>query len=393
MKNIILILSLLPSIIWAQTSVSNHHFTATSPSFTTLPSGKPVVSWIEEDSTEKKSFYYSIYENGEFGEATKIPTPDSIATHAEGMPRLAFKATGEMLLTYEMAKGDKVSRFGSDLYFQSSKDGVDWSFSQFVNSERNPAKSSSFSKPVRLSDGEIGIAWLDENLTGKGRSVKFTKTSPAGGLETIRVIDEQACNCCRVELIADNNGFVSAFYRNLADGNTRDIHYVESTDNGVTWSSPDVVYEDNWVFEGCPHTGPSATLWNGKPLVAWFCGSEEKTGVKLTDVNTKELIFDLVSLDVRNPQIASNNQNLAMVYSEITELGESFFKKIVLETIDVGGEKTKTVLTEPLTDTNMPCILSFQDGYLIAYESKNLDANSQIVCTYISSSELEKSKR
>ena len=94
--------------------ISNSANNAAVPSFTTTPDGKIILSWVETEKISKKvSFFYSIFDGYTFGEKIKVPIVDSASTHAEGMPRLAIKKDGSMIVTFELKKDNPTSRFGS----------------------------------------------------------------------------------------------------------------------------------------------------------------------------------------------------------------------------------------------------------------------------------------
>jgi hypothetical protein len=60
----------------------------------------------------------------------------------------------------------------------------------------------------------------------------------------------------------------------------RDIVVARSSDHGTTWSTPTAVHADNWVFNACPHAGPSLAVDSAGTLhVAWWTGRDGIAGV------------------------------------------------------------------------------------------------------------------
>jgi hypothetical protein len=47
------------------------------------------------------------------------------------------------------------------------------------------------------------------------------------------------------------------------------VHTI-STDNGKSFSDPQRISEDNWVINGCPHTGPAISENKNGIQLAWF---------------------------------------------------------------------------------------------------------------------------
>ena len=374
---LIQILSFIKSI--EEGVISNSANNAAVPSFTTTPNGKIVLSWVETEKISKKVlFFYSIFDGYTFGEKIKVPIVDSASTHAEGMPRLAIKKDGSMIVTFEIKKDNPTSRFGSDLLYVYSKDGRNWSNPDYVQSDRNPSKSHSFSRTVRLADGEIGVVWLDEKLTSKGRSVKFAKTSAGKGFGEPKIIDKQACECCRIEAITDSKGILHVFYRDIYDDGSRDMSYVFSKDNGTSFSESRNAYSDKWQVNSCPHAGPSATSTPKGIWMTWFTGKENAAGIKVCDVATGKIINAEISTKVRTPQITTTKAGTTfLTYAEIKNQGDDYFKSIALRKLS--GKAQTTYLSKNFEDCSYPSIISFENDLLLAYERKIGEQNSVIV--------------
>ena len=170
-----------------ETRISDPQFAGSTPRFTTDNQQNPVLTWAEK-ADDKAAFYFARSTDGgqTFGEKFRVPAPTTLSVHAEGMPKLAFKANGDMLALFEVPKPVPESRFSGDLLFVTSADGgKTWSEPKPVHQNIKPGTSHSFSDLTRLPNGEIGIVWLDEKLPGKeGRPVKFVQTLPGGGFQT-----------------------------------------------------------------------------------------------------------------------------------------------------------------------------------------------------------------
>jgi hypothetical protein len=68
-------------------------------------------------------------------------------------------------------------------------------------------------------------------------------------------------------------------WRAVLAGNVRDIVVATSDDYGATWGAPVRVHDDDWVFEGCPHAGPSILVDAAGTLhVGWWTGREGSAG-------------------------------------------------------------------------------------------------------------------
>lgn len=381
MKNLIIYLAIISLFSFRnadpENAISSPANAGAIPSFTTTAKGDIILSWVEKDAQKKVSFYYSIYNGTGFNKPVQVPIVDSAATHAEGMPRLSVKKDGSMIVSFELKKDNPSSRFGSDLLYVYSADGVSWSAPMYVQTDRNPTKSHSFSRPVRLADGEIGIIWLDEKLTAKGRSVKFAKTSPGKGFGEEKVIDNQACECCRIEAVTDDKGALHIFYRDMYEDGSRDMSYISSPDNGLTFTKPRNVYPDKWQIDACPHSGPSASVTPKGVWLSWFTGKEKASGIKVCDVATGKIINAELTEGVKQPQITTTKAGLpVLAYAQARNKGEDYFHSIALRKL--GAKVSTTYLTAPLADCSYPTIIADGNHVLVAYE-KRIEGEKQSI--------------
>ena len=372
---------LLFSKVLAQDSViSDSKNQGFNPSFTETHNGEILLSFVEKDSEKKVRFYYCKFDGKTFGPKNYVPITDSAATHAEGMPRMAVKKDGSMIVTFEIKKYNPTSRFGSDLCYVYSQDGIQWSKPQFVIKDRKPTKSSSFSRPVRLADGEIGVIWLDEKLTSKGRSVKFAKTIPGKALGEPVVIDDQACECCRIEAITDSKGITHIFYRDMYPDGSRDMSYIFTKDSGKTFSKSINAYPDKWKIDGCPHAGPTATETPEGICISWFTGKENATGIKVVNIMTGEILKSIVKPTVKAPQLTTNSKGETFwVYTSVKNIDDEYFSTIELQKLN--SKKTEMTLSKDFEICNYPAIITTSENKIIVvYERTAKNTNQEIVC-------------
>jgi hypothetical protein len=85
-----------------------------------------------------------------------------------------------------------------------------------------------------------------------------------------RGIARGVCYCCKTALVSDGAGGFYAAWREVYEGNIRDIAFAKSTDGGRTFSTPVRVSDDNWVLDGCPENGPAIAVDSTKRIhVVW----------------------------------------------------------------------------------------------------------------------------
>lgn len=365
--------------------ISDPNRVGATPRFSIDHRGNPVLTWVEKDG-EKAAFYMATSTDGgqTFGQKVQIPVPANISVHAEGMPKLAFKADGTILALFEVPNPTPESRFAGDLLYMVSS-GKTWTTPKPVQRDLTPGKSHSFSDLTRLPNGEIGIVWLDDKMPGKeGRSVRFTQTLPGGGFGSEVIVDDNACQCCRTNVFVDAKNQIHLTYRDMLDKvgsepGARDISHVVSTDMGRTFTTPQVVVADGWKINACPHTGPELAQVGTDVFATWFSGKEGAVGLRLAKIGDPKLVSALYSDRAKHPQLATLRNQLVWVWDEsvrqpnqsVDEPMPAYVQRIALR---LGSAAETTFLTPNDVNATYPVVLSTKRGLLLAYEAKKGDA-------------------
>ena len=362
MKILTFLLVFFAQVSFAQT-VSNPANQALDPSFALKSNGDVVLSWVEK-SANGVLFFRKVNQ----GPVEQIPMDIKASTHAEGMPKLAYKADGACILLYEMNRPTVASRFNGDLLYAMEINGV-WQKPQYIHKDTAAGLSHSFGKIISLPNGEVRAYWLDIKLGPKGRTLVTADTSPGNGFGDMKVIDTKTCECCRIDAVTDSKGNVDVIYRDLNDQGERDMGYLHSSDFGKTYSAPVPLYEDHWLVDACPHAGPSLVRGVKGLEATWYTGAEGSSGVKWAYQSSKKMILHLKGDKVRMPQIASNPKGeTALVFAEIKQMGDRYFKQIGLVKKDVKGQLTKTYISNTDFDCSYPAITWGGNSWLIAFE-------------------------
>ncbi|MCU0338834.1 MAG: glycoside hydrolase [Spirosomaceae bacterium] len=393
------LLVFLPALFWGfmpqnnAQPISNPNLTGTTPRLSTDHRGNPVLSWAEKDGDKSYFFFAVSTDDGQtFGPKVKVNAPTDFSVHAEGMPKVAFKADGTIVATFERRRPTKEAPRAGDLLYSFSKDnGNTWSQPAFVHRDATAGKGHSFSDIARLPNGELGIVWLDEKMGDyEGRSVKFVQTLPQGGFSNEVVVDSNACQCCRTVLFIDNKNHLHVTYRDLAADNIRDMAHAVSTNGGKTFSNPRSVYPDGWQVAACPHTGPSMAQVGNDLFVSWFSGTsaQHQSGVRVAQMGGDSLFTHHLTIRAKHPQLLSYRENLVVVWDESMEKEGRFFTKIGLRVLDKKGKILSTsYLTPDFENATYPVLLATKQGLLLAYESKKENQNMVIMKHQITLSE------
>jgi len=245
-----------------------------------------------------------------------------------------------------------------------------WQKPQYIHKDTAAGLSHSFGKIISLPNGEVGAYWLDVKVGLKGRTLVTASTSAGAGFGAMKILDKQTCECCRIDALADVKGNVDVIYRDLNDKGERDMGYLHSSDFGKTYSEPVPLYEDHWLVNACPHAGPSLARGAKGLEATWYTGAEGSSGVKWAFQSSKKMILHLKGDKVRMPQLASNPKGeTALVFAEIKQMGDRYFKQIGLIKKDVYGRLSKTYISDVNFDCAYPAIVWGGKSWLIAYEA------------------------
>jgi hypothetical protein len=355
-------------------TISNTKMDATAPHFTQNHLKQPVLSWIERDANGKVvrfAFAVSTDEGKSFGQPIDIPIVPGISGHAEGMPKVAFKADGTIMAAYEVKRPTPESRFAGSIYYRLSSDGGNnWTAPVYVHADTSAGKGRSFMDLHPLPNGEIGISWLGERGADEdsGRPVKFSQTLPGAGLGVEITAKEGACQCCRTNLFADKSGNIHIFFRDILPGGIRDIGHVVSSDGGRSFGSYAVLHHDKWQIDGCPHTGPSTAQMGTTLYTAWYTGSETGQGIKVSDGSGQLRAF-IEGSAAQHPQLLSNNDKLILAWDQ--QQPEEKSTVIVLRTLSANSPKKDHDKTITLAKdaAELPALWATKKGVLVAYEA------------------------
>ncbi|MCO5248235.1 MAG: exo-alpha-sialidase [Chitinophagales bacterium] len=370
--------------------ISNTENKASCVFLTTDENGYPAISWVEKDSNKHPILFFALWDEAKntFGEKQQINLPDNTSVHEEGMPKIAFKGDGIMIATYESSVPVEGKKWGiSDLSYMESKDkGKTWTVAQSVFKNKYQGSSPSFSGLSRLSDGEIGVAWLDNDTNPKNfsRPVFFAKTLKSGGFDNAYMITPKACQCCRIAISSEQDGQVSIAFRDLSKENVRDISVATSNDNGKSFQAPSDFSKDGWVIDGCPHNGPSIASSNGKTYLTWFTGGDH-IGVNYGELNKDGTVENktLLSKDGRFAQLSLLNDGTpVVVYSEdFTEknkngsqikIAKMHNDQFVKAKIDLSGQDADYPVIRTLNDHDV--IVAWSDNNQIFYKKIDISA-------------------
>lgn len=238
------------------------------------------VSWLEKRGQvgEVKAIRMR---HGETTPTTPVRVnPDGVGPDAiHQSPGLATGAEGEVYVTWSAPNRTPGAMFASDVQLARSSDGgATFAPPILVNDDGKPMPHT-FEDVLVGANGDVYLGWLDaRNKDRSGAGAQFACSRDHGKtVEPNLTVDGMACPCCRPTLAHAPDGSVWMAWRKTFEGNVRDIVLARSTDKGVSFSSPSLVSRDGWVFEACPHRGPSLGFdRHGRVYVGWYTEGKDE---------------------------------------------------------------------------------------------------------------------
>jgi hypothetical protein len=179
---------------------------------------------------------------------------------------------------------------------RSSDGGATWSAPITLNDDSAAASpvSHQFHGAAWQGDSGLVVAWLDERHTEEELAAAGGVEPPGGEPDaTIYAAVSsdfgrhwaantrlwgKVCPCCRVSLARGPTGAVTAAWRQHFAGSVRDVVLAPIAAGGS--STPSRAHADEWVYPGCPHTGPGVVAGaDGSLHPAWYSGKPGASGV------------------------------------------------------------------------------------------------------------------
>lgn len=348
------------------------------PYLTKDSKGNVLLSWVRSINDSSSIFCYAVSTDGKtFSSPVSIPSSANIHPHAENLPKIIAKPSGELIALWGAANPNPKNKYsGLVFYSQSFDNGTTWSTAKQLTND-TASFDQRYYDVALLPDGEAGIIWLDnrKSTTKEGSGLYFARTAGADGFQNEQRISQLCCQCCRTQLFIDKKGGIHAIYRGIVNDSIRDMMHIVSTNHGKSFTEPIRISNDNWVLKGCPHTGPSMTENKTGLHFAWFTGAGKK-GCYFTSSSNNGQSFaaaDSVSSNGSHPQMTSlSNGTLMLVWDESVEMNNKPVKRIATQLRNENGTSIgKTFLTTTDLAASYPVITPLSSNKaMIAYIEK-----------------------
>lgn len=361
--------------------------TGNCPYLTKDNKGNLVLSWARMITDTSAVFCYTILDKStnQPGKIISIPASANMQPHSENLPKIVFKPSGEIIALWGAPNRAAKNKYAGLVYYSQSFDnGLNWSKARPLVTDTTGFDQRYYDVDL-LPSGEAAIIWLDNRKSTRleGSALYFASTNGKNGFQNERKIGEGCCQCCRTDLFIDSRCGVHVLYRGIIKDSIRDMLHSVSMDGGSTFSEAKLISEDNWVIQGCPHTGPAMTENRAGLHFAWYTGGQKK-GCFYTQSNDNGQSFsqnDHISDRGSHPQLASlSSGELLVAWDEPLQMKGKFARGIAIERRSADGARMEQrIITPDTIEASYPVIIDgIDETAVVAYTVKE-NRNSYIM--------------
>lgn len=253
------------------------------------------VAWIEQAGARGDVKTARVSAAQPAATPVRVNPPDGGPEAIHQAPGFAIGAGGDAFVTWSTAVKAPGALFASNLRLARSAAASEGFQAPVQVNDDGLAISHTFEHVVVGNTRDVAIAWLDgRNKDRSGASILFACSRDNGAtVGKNLVLDGMACPCCRPMLAQAPDGGLWVVWRKTFEGNVRDIVVARSTDEGRSFSPPMVVSQDGWVFDACPHRGPSIAFdARGRLYIGWYTeGKDEQPRLFITTSDDQGATF------------------------------------------------------------------------------------------------------
>ena len=316
--------------------------------------GDLLLSWVGGDSAGW-SLYFA--RSGDQGQSWSPPVlvtrkANEVHPHGESSPRLVAATGGRVALAWTTSIEVPGRRWpATEIRLSRSVDGgASWSDPITLNDDTAQAAAGhQFHGAAWSGDSTLIVSWLDEragasleihhgehsptaaDVTDEPDAVIYTASSPDFGRtwgDRNQLMWGQVCPCCRITLARGPEGRVVSAWRKHYPGNIRDVVTVPIGPGAA--GEPVRVNQDNWVYPGCPHTGPGISVdSSGTRHIVWYVGKEGNAGVYYQRIRAEAsptseplALIQARTLPAAHTTIAALDGGEALAAYDMTETGD-----------------------------------------------------------------------
>lgn len=215
------------------------------------------------------------------------PQPEATDTGGDARPKIACGPGGEIYVSWTRPM---TKPYTGEIRFTRSVDGgATFALPLIVHADRQEI-THRFDALAVDARGRVVVAWVDKRdlaaarpagpVAYRGAAIYFAVSDDRGAtFQGDRKLADHSCECCRIALVAREDGGMTAMWRHIFAPNIRDHAIADIAVDGRGGELQRATF-DNWALEGCPHQGPAFALDGaGRRHAVWFSGAPKNSGV------------------------------------------------------------------------------------------------------------------
>ena len=254
-----------------------------------------------------------------------------VAVNGEGKPKIVVAKNGNIYVTWTQVLPTNYSGY---IWFSRSVDGGQaFSEPKIVHQDRSII-THAFDVLTVSSSGRIYVAWVDNRdliaaqLAKEpydGAAIYYSLSDDDGAsFSEERKVADTSCECCRIAMLANEQGEAVMMWRQLFDGGVRDHAIAKVNPNEVTPKIHRASF-GNWKIDACPHHGPAIAKggdWGYH--MAWFDGGD-KAGLFYARMDGEAWVsspakrFGDANSQAGHPALMSDGEQVWLAWKEMTD--------------------------------------------------------------------------
>ena len=255
------------------------------PYLFTDKNGIVFLSWMEKKN-KQSTLKFSTFSGEQWTEPVTIATGNNWFVNWADYPVLISNGNQQLIAHYLEKSG--ASTYAYDVKYTTSPDnGKTWSDAKILHDDGRQAEHGFVSM---MPYGEkYFVCWLDGRNTVSvdsgshdghhgQMSIRGAILTKEGIKENEWELDNRVCDCCQTTVAITTTGPI-VVYRDRSENEIRDMSIVRFV-NGQ-WTTPKIIYADQWKIKGCPVNGPRADAIGNNVAIAWFAMKDDKGQVKI----------------------------------------------------------------------------------------------------------------
>ena len=255
------------------------------PYLFTDKNGIVFLSWMEKKN-KQSTLKFSTFSGDQWTEPVTIATGNNWFVNWADYPVLISNGNQQLIAHYLEKSG--ASTYAYDVKYTTSPDnGKTWSDAKILHDDGRQAEHGFVSM---MPYGEkFFVCWLDGRNTVSEdsgshdghhgqMSIRGAILTKEGIKENEWELDNRVCDCCQTTVAITTTGPI-VVYRDRSENEIRDMSIVRFV-NGQ-WTTPKIIYADQWKIKGCPVNGPRADAIGNNVAIAWFAMKDDKGQVKI----------------------------------------------------------------------------------------------------------------